>query len=415
MTKLLKVGRRVTPLSPLLAGDVTEKRRGLRVVKAIPCSLFYFFPPVLRRGHAHALRGLAERSRPPVLLLARRSYSQVDRCSRTRYRLASYYSLTLQTMLRVTQGELESSICTEHVCKNDKHGVLKCFCVASKALLAVPDFWHHVAASWHLILCQCLKTLPQEDLTHGIEFGEGVAGKERWSEKNKPQPGLTMGSHTGRHGWPAGGLPKTLWACTMREDLKLDLLLLHSTTKLGAWQSDSSMALLALLSGCLCRTGTEQSLYIFNGNVQKMAQAKRFIKKEYKEERIAFFLFSCWWLKKHERRVVCLGLRSLGVILDGQLSFSAHIANLTRSCRFLPNNIRRIRPILSQEATQLLAQCLVISRLDYCNLLLAGLPLQAIRPLQLVQNTAARLIFDLPKFTHITTLLRSLHWLPVAA
>ncbi|KAI4880081.1 hypothetical protein NFI96_006063 [Prochilodus magdalenae] len=106
---------------------------------------------------------------------------------------------------------------------------------------------------------------------------------------------------------------------------------------------------------------------------------------------------------------------SLGVILEGQLSFSVHIANLTRSCRFLLYNIRRIRPFLSQEATQLLVQSLVISRLDYCNSLLAGLPLRAIRPLQLVQNAAARLIFNLPKFTHVTPLLRSLHWLPVVA
>ncbi|KAI4886165.1 hypothetical protein NFI96_032198 [Prochilodus magdalenae] len=107
--------------------------------------------------------------------------------------------------------------------------------------------------------------------------------------------------------------------------------------------------------------------------------------------------------------------RSLGVILDGQLSFSAHIATLTRSCRFLLYNIWRIRPFLSQEATQLLFQSLVISRLDYCNSLLAGLPLRAIRPLRLVQNAAARIIFNLPKFTHVTPLLRSLHWLPVVA
>ncbi|KAI4901607.1 hypothetical protein NFI96_027816, partial [Prochilodus magdalenae] len=116
----------------------------------------------------------------------------------------------------------------------------------------------------------------------------------------------------------------------------------------------------------------------------------------------------------HRDLAISLG-NSLGVILDGQLSFSAHIANLTRSCKVLLYNIRRIRPFLSQEATQLLVQSLVISRLDYCNSLLAGLPLRAIRPLQLVQNAAARLIFSLPKFTHVTPLLRSLQWIPVVA
>ncbi|GAA6087544.1 uncharacterized protein LOC114772546 [Tachysurus ichikawai] len=34
---------------------------------------------------------------------------------------------------------------------------------------------------------------------------------------------------------------------------------------------------------------------------------------------------------------------------------------------------------------------------------------------RLIQNAAARLVFNLPKFSHTTPLLRSLHWLPVAA
>ncbi|KAL7826577.1 hypothetical protein AOLI_G00317860 [Acnodon oligacanthus] len=107
--------------------------------------------------------------------------------------------------------------------------------------------------------------------------------------------------------------------------------------------------------------------------------------------------------------------RCLGVILDGQLSFSTHIVNLTQSCRYLLYNIHRIRPFLTRDSAQVLVQSLVISRLDYCNLLLAGLPMQTIKPLQLIQNAAARLVFCLPKFSHITPLLRSLHWLPVAA
>ncbi|KAK3522577.1 hypothetical protein QTP86_024997 [Hemibagrus guttatus] len=107
--------------------------------------------------------------------------------------------------------------------------------------------------------------------------------------------------------------------------------------------------------------------------------------------------------------------RNLGVTMDNQLSFSSHVTNVTRSCRFLLYNIRRIRPFISTQATQVLVQSLVISRLDYCNSLLAGLPLNAIRPLQMIQNAAARLVFNLPKFSHTTPLLRSLHWFPVAA
>ncbi|KAJ8387637.1 hypothetical protein AAFF_G00151870 [Aldrovandia affinis] len=104
--------------------------------------------------------------------------------------------------------------------------------------------------------------------------------------------------------------------------------------------------------------------------------------------------------------------RSLGMTLDNQLCFSSHIAAITRTCRF---SLHNIRPFLTQEATQLLVQALVISRLDYCNSLLAGLPACAIKPLQLVQNAAARLVFNQSKFAHVTPLLSSLHWLPIAA
>ncbi|XP_052313417.1 uncharacterized protein LOC127906203 [Oncorhynchus keta] len=107
--------------------------------------------------------------------------------------------------------------------------------------------------------------------------------------------------------------------------------------------------------------------------------------------------------------------KNLGVILDNTLSFSTNIKSVARSCRFMLYNIRRVRPCLTQEAAQVLIQALVISRLDYCNSLLAGLPACAIKPLQLIQNAAARLVFNLPKFSHVTPLLRSLHWLPVEA
>ncbi len=108
-------------------------------------------------------------------------------------------------------------------------------------------------------------------------------------------------------------------------------------------------------------------------------------------------------------------IRNLGVIFDDQLTFKEHIAKTARSCRFALHNIRKIRPFLTEHAAQLLVQALVVSRLDYCNALLAGLPSNTIKPLQMIQNAAARLVFNEPKRTHVTPLFISLHWLPVAA
>ncbi len=104
-------------------------------------------------------------------------------------------------------------------------------------------------------------------------------------------------------------------------------------------------------------------------------------------------------------------VRNLGVIFDDQLTFKEHIAKTARSCRFALHNIRKIRPFLTEHATQLLVQALVISRLDYCNALLAGLPSNTIKPLQMVQNAAVRLVFSKPKRAHVTPLFVSLHWL----
>ncbi len=108
-------------------------------------------------------------------------------------------------------------------------------------------------------------------------------------------------------------------------------------------------------------------------------------------------------------------VRNLGVIFDDQLTFKEHIAKTARSCRFVLHNIRKIRPFLTEHAAQPLVQKLLISRLDYCNALLAGLPSNTIKPLQMIQNAAARLVFNEPKRAHVTPLFVSLHWLLVAA
>ncbi len=108
-------------------------------------------------------------------------------------------------------------------------------------------------------------------------------------------------------------------------------------------------------------------------------------------------------------------IRNLCVIFDDQLPFKDHIAKTARSCWFTLHNIRKIMPFLTQHAAQLLVQAHAISRLDYCNALLAALPSSTIKPLQMIQNAAAQLVFSEPKRAHDTPLFISLHWLPVAA
>ena len=55
----------------------------------------------------------------------------------------------------------------------------------------------------------------------------------------------------------------------------------------------------------------------------------------------------------------------------------------------------------------------MLSRLDYGNATLAGLPRNQFDRLQSVINDAAQLVCSARKYEHITPLLRDLHWLPV--
>ena len=64
-------------------------------------------------------------------------------------------------------------------------------------------------------------------------------------------------------------------------------------------------------------------------------------------------------------------------------------------------------------STELLSNALVSSRLDYCNSLFRSLSSLNATRLQYVQNALARFVTGASKYTHITSTLRTLHWLPI--
>ena len=107
-------------------------------------------------------------------------------------------------------------------------------------------------------------------------------------------------------------------------------------------------------------------------------------------------------------------IRNLGVIFDSAMHLDKHIKLVTRSCFFHLSNIAKLRSMVSYNELEMIIHAFVSSRLDYCNSLFTCLNKASLDRLQLIQNSAARLLTRSNRRCHITPVLASLHWLPIA-
>ena len=103
--------------------------------------------------------------------------------------------------------------------------------------------------------------------------------------------------------------------------------------------------------------------------------------------------------------------RNLSFIFDERLTFSDQISSVSKSCHYHICQLRCIRPYLDTKTASTIATSIVQSKLDYCNSLYHNLPKSQITRLQQIQNSLARAVVKAPKSSHITPILRSLHWL----
>jgi len=108
-------------------------------------------------------------------------------------------------------------------------------------------------------------------------------------------------------------------------------------------------------------------------------------------------------------------VRNLGVTFGSELSMNSHISKTANSCFFHLRRLWQLRGVVTDGVMKQLVTSLVLSRLDYCNYVLFGLPASTLAPLQRVQNVAARLVLRLDHRAHIKPALQRLHWLPVKA
>ena len=99
----------------------------------------------------------------------------------------------------------------------------------------------------------------------------------------------------------------------------------------------------------------------------------------------------------HSNMAVADEMKILGIILDRRLTFNSHATTVARACNYHIQAIRHIRQLLTTELALTLACTLILSRLDYCNAVLHGAPAGSIQKLQRVQNTAARVVLQVPR------------------
>ena len=92
-------------------------------------------------------------------------------------------------------------------------------------------------------------------------------------------------------------------------------------------------------------------------------------------------------------------VRNLGTWLDRNLTMSAQINETCQAAIYHLYNIKRISRYLSYDDRKSIVH--IMSRIDYCNSLLVGVPSTQLSKLQRLQNAAARLVSNVAKYDHI--------------
>jgi len=106
-------------------------------------------------------------------------------------------------------------------------------------------------------------------------------------------------------------------------------------------------------------------------------------------------------------------VRNLGIYLDSDVSMRTHISRTVSSCFAALCQIRSIQRSVHRPVLLSLVTSLILSRLDYGSMTLAGVPGYLLDRLQSVLHASARLVNRARKHDPVSSLLWDLHWLRV--
>jgi len=113
---------------------------------------------------------------------------------------------------------------------------------------------------------------------------------------------------------------------------------------------------------------------------------------------------------------VCRHIRS-GVYFDSKLTMQTHVAKVMQTCFFQLRRLRQIRRLLGRDVTANVVAALVLTRLDYGNALLAGLPYSCNHCTAAARHQCCyeTIVYGLRLRDHVTDAIIELHWLPIRA
>ena len=108
-------------------------------------------------------------------------------------------------------------------------------------------------------------------------------------------------------------------------------------------------------------------------------------------------------------------VRNLGVFFDSNMSMLRHVNQKCRKGYYELIKIRQIKKYLDDQSLESVIHSFVTTHMDFCNALLYGCPKNITNKFQKLQNCAARVLKNRPRFDHITPVLKELHWLPITS
>lgn len=107
---------------------------------------------------------------------------------------------------------------------------------------------------------------------------------------------------------------------------------------------------------------------------------------------------------------------NLGLLMDKDLRFEKHVNNILRNCFYKLKVLYEIRDYISEPLRKQLSNSLILSRLNYCDIVYGPCLLNRTECLiQRIQNACARFCFRIPKRNHVTPYLNKHHILKMTA